>query len=108
MSSCSAIDDIIKEAFSYLHTVLVGRKRCGTLLVCGKSGTAGSGCGKTSILKLVGRKAMKTPYHAFIKWLDCTLLRGKPGHVGWDWGWSLGSIITYVTNYQSVSVEVII
>lgn len=45
--------------------------------MCGMSGTAGSGCGKTSILRLIARQAMTTPYHAFVSWLDCTTLRSE-------------------------------
>ena len=72
-----AIDGLLHEAFNQLRTVFTGRRRYGSLLLCGQSGTSGSGCGKTSILKLIARKAMSPPYYAFVTLLDCTTLRSE-------------------------------
>lgn len=73
----SALDPLLDQATAHLRTVFTGRKRCGTLLICGMSGSAGVGCGKTSLLKLIAQEAMASPYHAFILLVDCTSLRSK-------------------------------
>lgn len=76
-SACSALDSLLDKAMAHLRTVFSGRRRCSTLLVCGKSGTAGMGCGKTSMLKLIAQEAMAEPYHAYVLLVDCTSLRSE-------------------------------
>ena len=46
------------------------------------SGTAGAGCGKSSLVNLIAKEAQGPPYHAFVKIIDCTYLRSKWEELG--------------------------
>ena len=77
LSLYSAFSELLAQGTAHLHTVFMGRKRCGTLLVCGMSGSAGAGCGKTSLVNLIAREAQAPPYHAYVQFISCTYLRSE-------------------------------
>ena len=54
----------------------LSRRISQTLLICSSGGGA-SGCGKTSLAKLLCQKSTKHPLYAHPVVTKCTLLRGK-------------------------------
>lgn len=76
-SDYGAFRELLSQGSTHLRTVFSGHKRCGTLLVCGLSGSAGVGCGKTSLVNLLAREAQGPPYHACVQVVNCTYLRSQ-------------------------------
>ena len=44
--------------------------------MCGVSGSGGSGCGKSSLAKLLCKHLSAHPYYANMAFVDCTAMRG--------------------------------
>lgn len=63
------------EGVQYLETVF-SQTGSGALLVCGVSGAGGSGCGKTSLAKLLCKAVSGHPHYANVILVNCTALRG--------------------------------
>ena len=73
---CSGLDSLYKEGVEYLRTVFSQPGKGGALLVCGMSGSGGSGCGKSSLAKLLCKHLSAHPYYSNVAFVDCTAMRG--------------------------------
>lgn len=80
-----SLQSLLEEGTTHLHMAFTGPKRCSTLLVCGTTGSAGAGCGKSSLARLIAREAQGPLYHAHVDMVDCTYLRSKLLY-GVQWG----------------------
>ncbi len=72
-----ALEQLYTEGVEYLETVFSQTGKGGALLVCGVSGAGGSGCGKTSLAKLLCKAVNGHPHHANVTLVNCTALRGS-------------------------------
>ena len=74
---CSGLEELESAGLQYLDSVFSEPGRSGALLICGLASSSGSGCGKSSLAKLLCKSASHLPYCAHISMIDCTSLRGK-------------------------------
>ena len=74
---CSGLEELENAGLQYLDSVFSEPGRSGALLICGLASSSGSGCGKSSLAKLLCKSASRLPYCAHISMIDCTSLRGK-------------------------------
>ncbi len=72
-----ALEQLYTEGVEYLETVFSQTGKGGALLVCGVSGAGGSGCGKTSLAKLLCKAVNGHPHHVNVTLVNCTALRGS-------------------------------
>lgn len=74
---CSGLEELESAGLQYLDLVFSEPGRSGALLICGLASSSGSGCGKSSLAKLLCKSASHLPYCVHISMIDCTSLRGK-------------------------------
>ena len=74
---CSGLEELESAGLQYLDSVFSEPGRSGALLICGLASSSGSGCGKSSLAKLLCKSASHQPYCAHTSIIDCTSLRGK-------------------------------
>ena len=74
---CSGLEELESAGLQYLDSVFSEPGRSGALLICGLASSSGSGCGKSSLAKLLCKSASHLPYCAHTSIIDCTSLRGK-------------------------------
>ena len=74
---CSGLEELENAGLQYLDSVFSEPGRSGALLICGLASSSGSGCGKSSLAKLLCKSASRLPYCAHISMIDCTTLRGR-------------------------------
>ena len=74
---CSGLEELENAGLQYLDSVFSEPGRSGALLICGLASSSGSGCGKSSLAKLLCKSASRPPYCAHVSMIDCTSLRGR-------------------------------
>ena len=74
---CSGLEELENAGLQYLDSVFSEPGGSGALLICGLASSSGSGCGKSSLAKLLCKSASRLPYCAHISMIDCTTLRGR-------------------------------
>lgn len=81
-----AMEKLFAEGRIHLMSLLSSRATEKAMLVCGTStGASGSsGCGKTSLAKLLCREAAESDHRAHVAMVQCKMLRGKILWGGWS------------------------
>ena len=75
-SLTSGFEEMLTEGELFLKTVFSKPGNSGCLLIAGTTGPEGTGCGKTTLARLLCKRAMKRPYYAHVSMVECTTFRG--------------------------------
>ena len=73
---CSGFDKLLEEGELFLKTIFSNPRGSGCLLITGTTGPDGTGCGTTTLAKLLCKRAMGRPYCAHVSTIECTTFRG--------------------------------
>ena len=77
LSLSSGFEELLTEGELFLKTVFSEPGSSGCLLITGTTGPEGTGCGKTTLARLLCKRAMKRPYYAHVSMVECTTFRGR-------------------------------
>lgn len=70
------MEKLLAEGGLFIRTVFSKPGNSGCLLITGTTGPEGTGCGKTTLARLLCKRAMKRPYYAHVSMVECTTFRG--------------------------------